>query len=65
MGCIASPVLKAAFNSPFIEDQIQTYAMEDIDPAVFESFVKWLYTGKLNHKFFTISEICHKVSERR
>jgi len=64
MVCNASPVLKAALNSTFIEGQTQSYTIEDIDPEVFESFVKWLYTEKLTHEFSTISEVWYKVGER-
>ncbi|TVY41599.1 hypothetical protein LOCC1_G007765 [Lachnellula occidentalis] len=49
--CHYSPVLKAAFNSDFIEGQTQTYVLEDIGPygiETFTLFVKWLYTQKLD-----------------
>ncbi|TVY13745.1 hypothetical protein LARI1_G008201 [Lachnellula arida] len=49
--CHYSPVLKAAFNSDFIEGQTQTYILEDIGEHSIESFtlfVEWLYTQKLD-----------------
>ncbi|TVY92543.1 hypothetical protein LAWI1_G001527 [Lachnellula willkommii] len=49
--CHYSPVLKAAFNSDFIEGQTQTYILEDIGEHGIESFtlfVEWLYTQKLD-----------------
>ncbi|KAE9374843.1 hypothetical protein N431DRAFT_544045 [Stipitochalara longipes BDJ] len=65
MTCNASPVLKAAFNSTFAEGQTQTYTMDDVDADVFKSFVKWLYTKKLTHEFYTISDVWYKVDEQQ
>ncbi|PMD43738.1 hypothetical protein L207DRAFT_621503 [Hyaloscypha variabilis F] len=64
LACNASPVLKAAFNSTFVEGQTQIYTMEDIDPGVFESLVKWLYTRKLIHEFYTIFRIYDKPDKQ-
>lgn len=41
--CHYSPVLKAAFNSSFLEGQTQTYRLEDISPSAFRLLVQWLY----------------------
>lgn len=41
-------MLRAAFNSSFIEGQTQTYRLEDIDPAAFRLFVQWLYSQKID-----------------
>ena len=38
------PLLKKAFNSPFIEGMTKTYKLEDTTPAAFALFVRWLYT---------------------
>lgn len=42
--CSYSPVLKAAFNSSFVEGQTQSYRLDDIRPDSFRLFVQWLYT---------------------
>jgi hypothetical protein len=42
-----SPVLKAAFNSDFVEGQTQTYNLEDTTPDVFQLLVQWLYTKSI------------------
>lgn len=51
VACHYSPVLKAAFNSDFVEGQTQTYVLDDIGEhgiATFTLFVEWLYTQKLD-----------------
>jgi hypothetical protein len=45
--CHYSPVLKAAFNSQFIEGQTQTYRLEDTTEGTFRLFVQWLYYQQL------------------
>ena len=40
-------MLKAAFNSEFVEGETQTYRLEDIGKEAFSMFVRWLYTQKL------------------
>jgi hypothetical protein len=45
--CHYSPVLKAAFNSDFIEGQSQEYRL-DVDEEVVRLLVEWFYTQTLN-----------------
>jgi hypothetical protein len=45
--CHYSPVLKAAFNSQFIEGQTQTYRLKDTTEGIFRLFVQWLYYQQL------------------
>jgi hypothetical protein len=42
VACLYSPVLKAAFNSDFIEGQTQAYTLEGCDKA-FQLIVQWMY----------------------
>ena len=42
VACLYSPVLRAAFNSNFIEGQTQTYTLEGCDKA-FQLVVQWMY----------------------
>lgn len=42
-----SPVLKAAFNSDFVEGQTQTYNLEVADADAFQLLVQWLYTKSI------------------
>jgi hypothetical protein len=46
--CHYSPVLKAAFNSGFIEGQTQTYRLEDTTEGAVQMLVKWICTQRLN-----------------
>ena len=46
--CYHSPVLKAAFNSTFIEGQTQTYTLEEVIAPVARLLVNWLYTQQLD-----------------
>ena len=46
--CHYFPVLKAAFNSEFIEGQTQTYVLEEVTEPVARLLVDWLYTQKLD-----------------
>lgn len=41
-----SPVLKAAFNSGFIERTTQTYQLEEINET-FALFMQWIYKQKV------------------
>ncbi|KAE8446885.1 hypothetical protein EG329_011516 [Mollisiaceae sp. DMI_Dod_QoI] len=41
--CRASPVLKAAFESSFVEGQTQTYKL-DVSEDVIRALVRWIYT---------------------
>jgi len=41
---ILSPVLKAAFSSPFLEGQTQTYRLEDIGGDVLRLLAHRFYT---------------------
>jgi hypothetical protein len=50
--CYYSPVLKAPFNSVFIEGQTQEYRLEDSSSAAVNFLVQWLY-----RQDFTIPEI--------
>jgi hypothetical protein len=45
--CHVSPVLKAAFNSNFIEGQTQRYVLEDTTEAAFHLFSEWVYTQNI------------------
>lgn len=47
--CQASPVLKAAFNSEFIEGQTQEYRLHvpDIEDNVVQLLVAWIYTQRI------------------
>ncbi|KAE9374854.1 hypothetical protein N431DRAFT_372796, partial [Stipitochalara longipes BDJ] len=46
--CYYSPVLKAAFDSSFIEGQTQIYRLEDVNSIAFRLFVQWLYSQKID-----------------
>ncbi|KAE9374856.1 hypothetical protein N431DRAFT_481996 [Stipitochalara longipes BDJ] len=46
--CHYSPVLKAAFNSNFIEGQTQTYRLEDMRPSAFRLLAKWFYSERID-----------------
>lgn len=45
--CRHSPVLEKAFNCKFIEGQIQTYTLDDVEPEVFRFIFQWLYMERL------------------
>ncbi|TVY34189.1 hypothetical protein LSUB1_G007684 [Lachnellula subtilissima] len=47
IACYHSLVLNAAFNSGFIEGQMQTYKLDDVSEGVFKLLVQWLYYQKL------------------
>jgi hypothetical protein len=42
--CHYSPVLKAGFNSSFVEGSSGEYKLDDVDPAVFRLLIEWIYT---------------------
>jgi BTB/POZ domain len=42
--CYHSPVLRAAFNSAFLEGQTQIYRLDDVSPTACRLLVKWLYS---------------------
>ncbi len=46
--CHYSPVLKAAFNSDFLEGQTQTYRFEETTEGALRLFVHWIYTQDLD-----------------
>ncbi|KUJ22798.1 uncharacterized protein LY89DRAFT_763280 [Mollisia scopiformis] len=46
--CHYSPVLRAAFNSDFLEGQTQTYTIIDATPHAVKILVEWLYTQLIN-----------------
>lgn len=46
--CDSSTYFKTALNSQFIEGQTQTVNLDDEDPAIFRTYVAWLYQGHLN-----------------
>ncbi|KAG4433068.1 hypothetical protein IFR05_011462 [Cadophora sp. M221] len=48
VACHHSDVLKAAFNSGFIEGSTQTYRLEDVSEGAFNFLIQWLYSQKLN-----------------
>jgi hypothetical protein len=56
VACLYSPVLKAAFNSQFIEGQTQTYTIDDTTKEVFQLLVQWFY-GQKFEPFATKAEI--------
>lgn len=43
IACFYSPVLKAAFESPFIEGQTQTYILNNVTQEAVQLLVDWLY----------------------
>lgn len=45
--CHTSPILKAAFNSDFIEGQTQRYTLEDTTEGAFRLFSEWVYTQNI------------------
>jgi hypothetical protein len=45
--CHYSAVLKAAFDSEFIEGQTQTYRLDDTTEEAFRLYVQWLYFQQL------------------
>jgi hypothetical protein len=51
-----SPVLRAAFNSSFVEGQTQTYNLEVAAPGAFQLLVQWLYTKRIQ-SWLTDAEI--------
>ncbi|CZT46406.1 uncharacterized protein RSE6_06830 [Rhynchosporium secalis] len=61
--CQGSPVLKAAFNSPFIEGITQTYELDDVRPAVFRMCVTWIYRQKVNIHSRLADENCRLADE--
>lgn len=42
--CHYSPVLRAAFNSDFIEGQTQTYKLDEPERVVLQLLIHWFYT---------------------
>ncbi|KAE9381301.1 hypothetical protein N431DRAFT_457902 [Stipitochalara longipes BDJ] len=46
--CDSSPVLKAAFNGPFVEGQTQTYKLDDTTENAFTLLSQFFYTQKLD-----------------
>lgn len=46
--CYYSPVLKAAFNSDFLEGQTQTYTIEDCKALTIKFLVEWIYTQQIS-----------------
>jgi len=46
--CHHSPVLKAAFNSNFIEEESQTYRLEEISASAFRLLVQWFYNEEFD-----------------
>ncbi|KAN0103457.1 hypothetical protein V8E51_011770 [Hyaloscypha variabilis] len=46
--CHYSPVLKAAFDSNFIEGQTQTYPLQDMLPSAFRLLAKWFYSDHID-----------------
>ena len=47
--CEASRYFDAAFSSGFKEATEQTLALEQENPRIVESFINWIYTGRLNY----------------
>ncbi|PVH85684.1 hypothetical protein DL98DRAFT_583275 [Cadophora sp. DSE1049] len=48
--CEESPVVRAAFNSSFVEGQTQEYTLADSTEATFTLFTEWMYTGNIVNK---------------
>lgn len=48
--CRHSPVLKAAFNSGFIEGQTQTYELSHVNSETAKMLVQWLYAQEVTIK---------------
>lgn len=47
--CYYSPVLRAAFNGPFLEGQSQTMIIDDFSlSGAFGFVLNWMYTGRLH-----------------
>lgn len=46
--CFYSPVLKAAFESEFIEGQTQTFRLSDYDADTVQLFVYWVYSQEVS-----------------
>lgn len=46
--CHYSPVLKAAFNSKFVEGQTQAYAFPEYEPEVIRCFIEWIYSQQVS-----------------
>ncbi|KAH6671126.1 hypothetical protein B0J14DRAFT_484605, partial [Halenospora varia] len=46
--CYHSPVLRAAFESDFIEGQTQAYRLEETTKGAFEMFSSWLYSEQVD-----------------
>lgn len=45
--CHYSPVLRAAFNSSFIEGETQTYDLDDVEEETVRLLVHWIYTQSI------------------
>ncbi|KAF4632019.1 hypothetical protein G7Y89_g6110 [Cudoniella acicularis] len=43
VACHASVVFAAAFTSPFLESQLQTFCVEDFSPCIFRLLMQWMY----------------------
>ncbi|KAE8446865.1 hypothetical protein EG329_011496 [Mollisiaceae sp. DMI_Dod_QoI] len=50
--CESSSVLKAAFESEFVEGQTQTYKLEDTTERAFKLLMQWMYAGRFTVKQF-------------
>lgn len=46
--CHHSPVLKAAFNSNFMEGETQTYRLDEISSSAFRLLVQWFYNEEFD-----------------
>jgi len=72
-----SPVFAAMFASGMKEDKTGQVHIEDVDPTTFQQFLKFLYTGTLEHSFMdsdlfevadryqieTLMELCRPATE--
>lgn len=56
-------MLRAAFNSSFVEGQTQTYRLEDIGSDAFRLLVQWLYSQKIDVELEDDSVAGHKDGE--
>ena len=61
--CHYSPVLKAAFNSNFIEGQTKTYRLDDTTEGAFQLFVQGLYSQRLEIPLLQDENMKHTNTE--
>jgi hypothetical protein len=60
--CNSSTYFKAALNGNFIEGQTQTIELDDEDPAIFRTYVAWLYQDRSTLETSRSNSMIHKIS---